>query len=314
MLFLEGQCLENLFAARDWFHLSNMQETKGLLNKIKHHHRLPITLNENCKVAVPADALQQLLKPHRLSFYYFVFVDEGKETYTVDLEDVTINDGELVFGLPNQIFCNPVSNGHNENYKLGFDEDTLALLPNRFPFLLNPLNTSVIRFNATSKERVKSIFSHLFQLLHTSGRPQDVDIILAHLNTLLTEFNSAYFEQSGTFSPANPKLSKFTAFKLAVEQQLMEQHEVHEIAAQLNVTTSNLYSVVKEFSGLSPKEWITSRIMLEAQRKLRYSDTSVKELAYSLGFHDPGYFSRLFRKHTGKSISSYLKEIQHLSH
>jgi AraC family transcriptional activator of pobA len=290
-----------------------MQETKGLLNKIKHHQRLPITLNENCKVALPADALQQLLKPHRLSFYYFVFVNKGKETYTIDLEDVTISDAELVFGLPNQIFCNPVSNGHHENYKLGFDEDTLALLPNRFPFLLNPLNSSVIRFDGAAIGRVKSIFSNLFQLLHAPGTPQHVDIILAHLNTLLTEFNSAYFDQSGTFSPSNPKLFKFTAFKLAVEQQLMEHHEVHELATQLNMTTSNLYNVVKEFSGLSPKAWITGRIMLEAQRKLQYSEISVKELAYSLGFHDPGYFSRLFRKHTGKSIRSYLREIQHLS-
>lgn len=264
-----------------------MQETKGLLDKIKHHDRLPITLNENCKVELPNYALQQLLKPHRLSFYYFVFVDEGSETYTIDLEDVTLSGNEMVFGVPNQIFCNPVSKGHNENYKLGFDEDTLALLPNSFPFLLNPLNTNVIKFNPDAKARVKSIFSNLFQLLHTSGRPQDLDIILAHLNTLLTEFNSAYFEQSGTYMTSNPKLAKFRAFKLVVEQQLMQQHEVQHIAEQLNMTTNNLYSVVKEYSGISPKEWITNRIMLEAQRKLQYSETSVKELAYSLGFSDP---------------------------
>lgn len=120
-----------------------MQDTKGL-SKIKHHDRLPITLDERCKVELPAFALQQLLKPHRLSFYYFVFVAEGHETYTVDLKDVNLSDGEQVFGLPNEIFCNPLSNGHNDNYKLGFDEDILALLPNRFPFLLNPLNTNVI--------------------------------------------------------------------------------------------------------------------------------------------------------------------------
>lgn len=293
--------------------MNHLQDTKGLLNKIKHHHRLPITLNENCKVALPATALQQLLQPHRLSFYYFVFVDQGRETYTIDLEDVTLAASEMVFGIPNQVFCNPIAKGQHENYKLGFDEDTLALLPNRFPFLLNPLNTNIIRFNAAAKARVKSLFSSLFQLLHSTGRPQDVDIILAHLNTLLTEFNSAYFEQSDSFRPVNPKLSKFTAFKMAVEQQLVEQHEVHEIAAQLNMTPGNLYSVVKEFSGLSPKEWITSRIMLEAQRRLQYADMSVKELAYSLGFSDPGYFSRLFRKHSGKTVRSYLKETQDLS-
>jgi AraC family transcriptional activator of pobA len=290
-----------------------MQETKGLLDKIKHHDRLPITVNENCKVRMPAEALDMLLQPHRLSFFYFVYLDEGSETYTIDMEDVTISDNQLAFGVPNQIFCNPITSHHSENYKLGFDEHTLALLPNNFPFLLNPLNTNIITFDPTAKTRIKSVFSNLFQLLHAAERPQHTDVILAHLNTLLTEFNSAYFESVELYQPANPKLAKYIAFKLAVEKQLTVQHDVQGLAAQLSMTAGSLYNVVKTYSGQSPKEWITSRIMLEAQRKLQYSDVSVKELAYSLGFTDPGYFSRLFRKSTGKNISAFLREKHDLS-
>jgi AraC-like DNA-binding protein len=293
--------------------LKDMQETTGLLDKIKHHNRLPITVNENCKVHMSADVLDMLLQPHRLSFFYFVYLDGGSETYTIDMEDVTIADNQAVFGVPNQIFCNPPTTHHGENYKLGFDENTLALLPNAFPFLLNPLNTNIITFDATAKARIKSVFSNLFQLLHAADKPQHTDVILAHLNTLLTEFNSAYFDQSALYQPANPKLAKYIAFKLAVEKQLTAQHDVQGLAAQLSMTTSSLYNVVKTYSGQSPKEWITSRIMLEAQRKLQYSDVSVKELAYALGFTDPGYFSRLFRKSTGKNISSFLKAKHDLS-
>ena len=292
---------------------SIMQETKGLLNKIKHHDRVPITLNENCSIAIPDDALDVLLQPHRLSFFYFVFLDGGSETYTIDMEDVTISDNQAVFGLPNQIFCNPTTTHHSENYKLGFDENALALLPNAFPFLLNPLNTNIITFDPTAKNRIKSVFSNLFQLLHAADKPQHTDVILAHLNTLLTEFNSAYFAQSELYQPANPKLAKYIAFKLAVEQQLNLQHDVQSLAAQLSMSTNSLYNVVKTYSGQSPKEWITNRIMLEAQRQLQYSDVSVKELAYSLGFSDPGYFSRLFKKSTGKNISAFLREKQDLS-
>ena len=46
--------------------------------------------------------------------------------------------------------------------------------------------------------------------------------------------------------------------------------------------------------------------MMEAQRKLRYSNISAKELAYELGFNEPDYFSRLFKKSTGKSVSDFL--------
>jgi len=290
-----------------------MQETKGLLDKFKHHDRLDITVNENCKVKIPQDILEKLLRPHKLAHYCFVFLDQGTETYKVDLQDITISDSQMIFGLPNQIFLNPPKNNHNLDYKAAFDENILALLPNSFPFLLNPLNSNTITFTPDAKERVKSVFSNLFQLLHATVKPKKTEIILAHLNTLLTEFNSAYFEQGNQDSMPNPKLSKYIAFKLAVETHLTEQHDVHTIAEKLAMTTSSLYGVVKEFSGVSPKEWMTNRLMLEAQRKLQYSTLSVKELAYELGFNDPDYFSRLFKKSIGKSVSAFLADHHDLS-
>lgn len=283
-----------------------MQETTGLLNRIKHHDRLPITVNENCKIELPQDILEKLLRPHKLSHYCFIFLDEGLETYHVDLQDITISGSQMVFGVPNQIFSNPPTSSHSLNYKVAFDENLLALLPHSFPFLLNPLNSNTITFTHDAKERVKFVFSNLFQLLHTTGKPKNTEIILAYFNTLLTEFNSAYFEQDNPESIPNSRLSKYIAFKLAVEDHLTGQHDVHSIASLLAMTTSNLYGVVKEFSGVSPKEWMTNRLMLEAQRKLQYSTLSVKELAYELGFNDPDYFSRLFKKRTGKSVSEFL--------
>jgi AraC-like DNA-binding protein len=50
-------------------------------------------------------------------------------------------------------------------------------------------------------------------------------------------------------------------------------------------------------------------LVLEAQRRLYYSETSVKELAYELGFNDPDYFSKLFKKQTGQSISQFLEQV-----
>ena len=291
-----------------------MQDTTGLLDRIKHHNKLPITVNENCSVPLPNDVLQQLFQPHRLSFYYFVFMYQGSTTCSVDLEEISVSDGQLVFGLPDQIFNNVLHNPDDQHYALAFDENTLAQLPHSYPFLVNPFNSNKITFDAAARERVKGVVATLFQLLHAPGMQRNAAIILAYLNTLLTELNSAYFEQHNsedTFS--NPKLSKYVAFKLAVETHLTEQHDVHTIAEKLAMTTSTLYGIVKEFSGVSPKEWMTNRLILEAQRKLRYSQLSAKELAYELGFSDPNYFSRLFKKSTGKSVSEFLADLRDLS-
>ena len=292
-----------------------MQETKGLLNRIKQHDKLAIAINDNCKIVMPADLLQTFQNPHRLSYYYFVFVYDGKAAYQVDLKDTTITEGQMIFGLPNQIFVNYPKIANEKSFKISFDENTLALLPNTYPFLIDPFNSNTITFDDVSKQRVKTVFSMLFDLLHSPTKQHHAEVILAHLNALLTELNVAYFQQYGSIDNfSGNKISKYIAFKIAVETHLTDQYDVHSIADKLAMTTTNLYSVVKEFSGISPKEWMTNRLMQEAQRKLQYSKISVKQLAYELGFNDPGYFSRAFKKSTGKSVSSYLAELKDLYH
>ncbi|WP_461051612.1 helix-turn-helix domain-containing protein [Spirosoma arcticum] len=270
-------------------------------------------VNENCAIALPEAIWKKLLQPHKLAYYYFIFLDRGSETVQVDLQDITISDSQLVFGVPNQIFAHPSPNKDSQQYKIGFDENTLAMLPHTYPFLVNPLSVNTITFEPEAKGRVKAVLSMLFQLLHSPGKQKKADIILAHLNALLTEFNSAYFGDREQPSPSNSKLSKYVAFTLAVETHLTEQHTVHTIADELAMTPNGLYGLVKEFSGLSPKEWMTNRLIQEAQRKLHYATPSVKELAYDLGFNDPAYFSRLFKKRTGKSVSAFLGDRHDLS-
>jgi AraC family transcriptional regulator, transcriptional activator of pobA len=293
-----------------------MEETAGLLSKIRHHDKLSIALNENCIIPLPEDVLRVLQNPHRLSYYYFQYIDKGPAKLITDLQSVDIGDGEVAFGLPNQIITKLPYEKHLSHYSLSFDEQTLTLLPGGYQFLVNPFNAHTIAFDAAGQQRVKNLLAGLFQLLHAPGKQRKAEVILAHLHTLLTEFNTAYFEQYQQTQPSitDAKLSKYIAFKMAVENQLTEQHDVQSIADKLALTSSTLYGIVKEFGGVSPKEWITNRLMLEAQRKLRYSDISVKELAYELGFSDPRYFSRLFKKSTGQSVSSYLAGRKDLSH
>jgi AraC-like DNA-binding protein len=227
---------------------------------------------------------------------------------------LTITNGQLFFVLPNQIHSAPAQKKDElECFKMSFDQNCLSLLPKQLSFLINPLNSQIISFDSDSRQRVKTLFKMLNKILNSESDQKDTEIILAHLNSLLTELNNAYFKGVAQEKSEPNKLSKYIEFKIAVETYLTEQHSINTIADNLLVTTNNLYNIVKEFSGISPKEFITNRLMLEAQRKLFYSETSVKELAYQLGFSDPDYFSKLFKKNTGKSVTQFVESIQDLS-
>lgn len=270
--------------------------------------RVKVVSNDNPYLS--ADMQQKLLQPRRLASYFVIFIDSGSITYNLDLQDITISEGQLLFAMPNQVFTPPSKKDDLKYFKLLFDENTLALLPQQFPFLVNPLNTQTITFDNASRERVKQVFEILNRILYLDKHPTDTEIILAYMNSLLAELNSAYFKNTEPVNILNTNLSKFIEFKLMVETHLTEQPSVNALAEKLALTTNSLYRIVKEYSGVSPKDFFTNRLMIEAQRKLHYSNLSVKELAYELGFNDPDYFSRVFKKCTGKSISAFLESPQ----
>jgi AraC family transcriptional activator of pobA len=50
---------------------------------------------------------------------------------------------------------------------------------------------------------------------------------------------------------------------------------------------------------------VQNRLMLEARRKLTYVPASVSQIAYELGFNDPAYFCRVFKRHNGVTPSEF---------
>lgn len=289
-----------------------MQEKNEISDSLKND-KLKIKINSDENPYFSNDIQQKFLQPRRLTSYFIVLIESGSITYKLDLQEITLTDGQLLFAMPNQVFTPPVKTDNLKYFKVLFDENTLALLPQQYPFLVNPLNSQTIIFDDTSRQRVRKGFEILNQILHIDKHPTDTEIVLAYLNLLLVELNSAYFKNKEPINILNTNLSKFIEFKLVVETHLAEQPSINAIAEKLSLTTNSLYRIVKEYSGTSPKDFLTNRLMIEAQRKLHFSNLSVKELAYELGFNDPDYFSRLFKKCTGKNVSEILENQQDLS-
>jgi len=94
-------------------------------------------------------------------------------------------------------------------------------------------------------------------------------------------------------------------FKKLITEHFREQHQVQEYAQQLHISAKYLNQVVKSLLGKTAKELIQEKIILNAKRSLRFTDHSIKEIAYELGFHDTLYFSSFFKKCTGESPSGF---------
>ncbi len=283
-----------------------MGSTDSLPENFSQNNQLPIRIVSPDFGHLSPECAEKYGLTHRLPYYFFLFVLDGCTRHSVDLEKFDVEKHDLLFCLPNQIQQLPAALHGNDYYKLGFDEECLSRLPKQYPFLLNPLNQHKISFAPVAAGRLKAIFELLSGLLSTPET--EPELILAHLNSLLTEINTAYF--TAQQKPADDKLTKYIGFKVFVENNLINHPSIKDIAEQLALSTDSLYQIVKQFSGRSPKEFITNRLILEARRRLYYGERStVKELAFELGFNDPDYFSRLFKKATGKTVADFFQDL-----
>ena len=84
------------------------------------------------------------------------------------------------------------------------------------------------------------------------------------------------------------------------------------MAIQVGSTENKINGFAKKIAEDTAKNLLNDLVILEAKRCLQYEKMRINEVAYHLGFSDPYYFSRFFKKHTLKSPSKYLQGLDEI--
>jgi AraC family transcriptional regulator, transcriptional activator of pobA len=126
------------------------------------------------------------------------------------------------------------------------------------------------------------------------------------LTTLLTNVVRI---SEGTTAPApsaaNREREMVASFREAVERRYRGHPGVGAYACEIGTSEAALRKACVRVAGQSPTQLIHARMLIEAERQLRYTGMSITQIAYYLGFEDPAYFSRFFTKGMGASPRSF---------
>ena len=108
-----------------------------------------------------------------------------------------------------------------------------------------------------------------------------------------------------TDATRRPDHELFERFRVLLEAHVLHHWTVPDYAASLRVTESRLNRACRAVAHRSAFAVTQERLALEARRKLIYIAAPVSVLAYELGFEDPAYFWRFFRRHTGLTPTEF---------
>jgi len=171
------------------------------------------------------------------------------------------------------------------------------------PLFLQPLRIPL----AAAAGRLEALLQQL--LIEFSAPRQGHDVMLDWLARsvllLVLRQHTQHQQQSSADQGGRAGFDTFGHFRDLLEAHYLEQWHVARYAACLHMTESRLNRMCLRLGGKSAFDMTQQRLMLEARRKLMYLPGSVASIAYELGFQDPAYFSRTFKRETGMTPKAY---------
>lgn len=164
----------------------------------------------------------------------------------------------------------------------------------------------VVSLDTSEREKYKQLYQVFVDELDTDDNVQ-AEMLRILMTRFIIKTTRLIKAQTSITNITADKQELIRQFSFLVEVHFKNEHSVSFYASQLHKSPKTISNYFSKHDR-SPLQLVHDRIVLEAKRLLMYSDKSAKEIAYEIGFDDPSHLSRLFKKQTGTSPSSFRKQ------
>ncbi len=242
--------------------------------------------------------------PHRHArLHQFLFIDSGGGAAKIENDIHVLASGTMLnipAGVVHGFSFTPETTGWVVTLTSELLEQTLldseGVRPQLKQFFLGQMNESI-------RTVVLAIFAEYptrsFARAH----------ILRSLSSVLAGLMARAVAAQGP-NALQPESTLQRRFEVLLEQEFLNHLTVADYADRLGVTPTHLTRVLRQETGLSASAVIETRILREARRNLAFSNLGVSEIAYQLGFSDPSYFSRVFKRAAGVSPRAFRQNLE----
>lgn len=253
----------------------------------------------------------------RPDYFSFLFVKNGRGKYTIDEKEFDIKSGTVYFTNPGnyRIFeWQEVKDvcliTFNESY---LTEHVHHDIYKEFSFLL----TETVQPSILQPEQFAAIESVYRQVHkeHLGNSPYKNRIIGSLFVVLLLRIKAFFWQDYNPIYEGNRSSQIVKTFKKTLESHYRslvagkedKVYRVQDYADLQHLHPNYLSTVIKTKTGKSISTWIADKTIAEAKSLLQHASSSIKEIAYLLGFTESAHFSNYFKKHTGLSPVAYRK-------
>ena len=228
----------------------------------------------------------------------------GSGSHVIDSVPYPVRKNSIFFISPRQIHDFQLSRemtGYTLNFSAEFfffgQKDRSSMSDFVFFSSENPVQALYLNQaqGAILKKEIESIEEEYYGKL-----AQHRDVIRSYLHIFLLKARR-FSTVSEVTATAHRSFFLTQKFKVLLETEPLMIGPIRRYAEKLHVTERCLSDATRMATGLTTTELVHQRVVLEAKRMLAHSALNVTSIAIRLGFEDPSYFSRFFRKYVGLS-------------
>lgn len=242
---------------------------------------------------------------HRANFYHIIWFQKGNPNHMVDFQQIELKPNTLLFlnrNIVHQFDGKGDFGGKailfTDNFFCKTEADTSYLLST---FLFNDLlSISKIDLNGI-KSPVEEIFYLMEKELDKNKALNQSDILKNLLHSMLLYSERERRNQNFILISKGIDLEYVMIFKDLLEKNFHRLKQVTQYATKMAITTKRLNQATSKILGISPKQMIDERVMLEAKRLLAHTNHSVKEISFEMGFEEPTNFIKYFRRYSSST-------------
>ncbi len=277
-------------------------EVKTYTIEKNHHSGLELELLFMPKFFIDSPGA---LHPHIHEFYQIIWFRRGHGVHTVDFVDYPVADNTIFFIAPGQVHSFDGVRDYEGviihfNASFMADEESSESVFLKYD-VFNAYDSSPY-YNVTNDEaeRLMLLVNEMNREYTLTGAFAHKDYMqyLVRLFLIRVQRRGERKEQTKLYVSCQASRA-LVNFRKLLEKNYRQKHTVKDYAYLMGMTPRLLTKYIMQRAHRSPLQLINERIVLEAKRQLRHSSLSIKEIAYQLGFEDPSYFVKYFKRLTG---------------
>ena len=247
--------------------------------------------------------------PVRLKCEIMALCMNGEIEASVNLNHITVNKNDIITLMPGSIFQINDLNGDLKIYFVGFsskyveNNDKAKILLDAIYSTLGKPKISLSDKGAMMTEKYFKLLIDIYEMFDDKLKREIADNIFSDAHKGISMIYKRKTDNENVTSSKSEQLCK--AFTQLVMQHYNDNRNVAWYAEKLGITHAHLCSIVKQSTGKTCADIISSMVIMDAKSQLKSTHQSIQVISDSLNFANMSFFGKYFKRHVGMSPLEY---------